>query len=108
MSATKLARDQALRVLADALVRLAEGNQIERDWLIEHLATSESSGQSVTPGELLEVPEACARLRISKWSLYQLIHQRTIGTVKIGRRRFIPSKEVTRFIDELTAAGGAL
>ena len=41
MSATYLARDQALRALADALIRLAEGNQIERDWLIEHLATSE-------------------------------------------------------------------
>ena len=108
MSATYLARDQALRALADALIRLAEGNQIERDWLIEHLATSESSGQSNTPSELLEVPEACARLRISKWSLYQLIHRRKIGTVKIGRRRLIPSKEVAHFIDELASAGGAL
>ncbi|MGY1875663.1 helix-turn-helix domain-containing protein [Nocardia gipuzkoensis] len=108
MSAAPLTRDHALHVLADALARIADGHPIERDWLIDNLSTSDKPHRPSAPGELLEVPEACQRLRISKWSLYQLIHQQKIGTVKIGRRRFIPSAEITKFIDELGMAGGVL
>ncbi|MBH0779382.1 helix-turn-helix domain-containing protein [Nocardia bovistercoris] len=104
-----LRQGQMLRTLADVLVRIADGNEVERDWLIDQLATTDSPVHlSTASSELLEVPEACQRLRISKWSLYQLIHQRKIGTVKIGRRRFVPSTEVAKFIQELAAAGAAL
>ncbi|WP_405182537.1 hypothetical protein OG225_16730 [Nocardia sp. NBC_01377] len=84
-----LKNSQVLHTLADALVRIADGDEVERDWLIEQLATTDKPARKATAGELLEITEACSRLRISKWSLYQLIHERKIGTVKIERFRVV-------------------
>lgn len=39
---------------------------------------------------LLTVAEAVATLRVSKWTIYQLIRSRQLDTVQIGRRRLIP------------------
>lgn len=64
-------------------------------------ANSPTSGQH-TP-LLLTVPEACAVLRISRWSLYKLIHDRQLVTVKIGNRRCIPAVAVRELIDRLQA-----
>jgi excisionase family DNA binding protein len=50
---------------------------------------------------MLTVPEACAALRISRWSLYQLIRRRQLETVKIGRRRCIPVAAVEAFVARL-------
>ena len=38
---------------------------------------------------LLTVQEAADRLRVSRWSLYNLIRANQLRTVKIGRRRLI-------------------
>lgn len=38
---------------------------------------------------LLTIPEVCAMLRVSRWSVYQLINSRRLKTVKIGRRRLV-------------------
>jgi excisionase family DNA binding protein len=47
----------------------------------------------LTPAEtapvLLTIPEVCAILRVSKYSVYQLIHSRRLKTVQIGRRRLV-------------------
>jgi excisionase family DNA binding protein len=40
---------------------------------------------------LLTVQEAADRLRISRWSLYNLIRAKQLRTVKIGRRRLVTS-----------------
>jgi excisionase family DNA binding protein len=50
---------------------------------------------------LLTVPEACATLRVSRWTLYRLIHTRQLSTVKIGSRRLIPASALREFLDRL-------
>ena len=49
---------------------------------------------------LLTVDEACRQLRISRWSFYRLIQQRQLATIQIGRRRLVPRKAVTAFIEQ--------
>ena len=51
------------------------------------------------------VEEACERLRISRWSFYRLIQQNRLRTVTIGRRRFVPDDEISRFVTKLTESG---
>lgn len=51
--------------------------------------------------ELLTVPEACNALRISKWSLYRLIHRRQLATIKIGARRLVPESSVRELVGAL-------
>lgn len=55
---------------------------------------------------LLTVPEACEALRISRWSLYQLINRRRLKTVRIDRRRLIAPADLTALIEELREEGG--
>ncbi|MFD8492269.1 helix-turn-helix domain-containing protein [Amycolatopsis sp. NPDC059657] len=38
---------------------------------------------------LLTITEVCAMLRISRWSVYQLINSRRLASVQIGRRRLV-------------------
>jgi excisionase family DNA binding protein len=51
--------------------------------------------------QLLTVPEAAARLRISKWMLYNLIRSRRLRTIKIGDRRLVPVSAVHDFLTTL-------
>jgi excisionase family DNA binding protein len=50
---------------------------------------------------VLTVPEACAVLRISRWTLYELIRSRQLETVKIGSRRVVPMSAVHALLDRL-------
>ena len=38
---------------------------------------------------LLSVQEAADWLRVSRWSVYSLIHANQLSTIKIGRRRLV-------------------
>lgn len=51
---------------------------------------------------LLTVPEACAALRISRWSFYRLVQQRRLRTVRIGNRRLVPAAALAELIAELS------
>ena len=51
--------------------------------------------------ELLTVPEAAQRLRISKWMLYNLIRSRQLRTVKIGSRRLVRVATITAYLAAL-------
>lgn len=53
-----------------------------------------------TPPRLLTVEEACRKLRVSRWSLYQLIRANQLATVRIGRRRLVAESAIDRFIEE--------
>lgn len=55
---------------------------------------------------LMTVQEASDALQISRWQLYQLINQRRLNTVKIGRRRFIVPDDLHGLVDELRKKGG--
>ncbi len=51
--------------------------------------------------ELLTVPEAAQRLRISKWMLYNLIRSRRLRTVRIGNRRLVRVSAIAAYLAEL-------
>jgi excisionase family DNA binding protein len=98
-----------LRILGETALRLSDGQPVERRWL--EMQFSVAAPEVPLPVEaisgLLTVPEACAQLRISRWSLYRLMQQRRLNTVTIGRRRLIPQAEVDRFVVSLAGTGGA-
>ncbi|GAA4942910.1 hypothetical protein GCM10023224_26830 [Streptomonospora halophila] len=50
---------------------------------------------------VLTVDEAAARLRVSRWTLYNLIRSGRLRTVKIGRRRLVPVNALAECIDAL-------
>jgi excisionase family DNA binding protein len=51
--------------------------------------------------ELLTVPEAAQRLRVSKWMVYNLIRSRQLRTVKIGSRRLVRVSAITAYLAAL-------
>jgi excisionase family DNA binding protein len=53
------------------------------------------------PPTLLTIPETCDILRISRWSVYQLINKGRLKTIRIDRRRLIVSADLTALIEEL-------
>ncbi len=50
---------------------------------------------------LLNVPEACERLRIGKTRLYQILNAGQIKAVRIGKRTLIPVVSIEEFINGL-------
>ena len=60
-----------------------------------------------TPGRdmpleyLLTIQEAADRLRVSRWSVYNLIRSNQLRTVKIGRRRLVTPAALAECIDLL-------
>ncbi|MBN7551377.1 helix-turn-helix domain-containing protein [Mycobacteroides abscessus] len=95
-----------LRLLGETALRLADGQTVDINRLTTPLSTAVAASQPRLSSSLLTVPEACGRLRVSRWSFYQLIRQRQIETLTIGRRRLVPTSEIDRFIDNLAPAGG--
>lgn len=51
--------------------------------------------------EVLTVDEAAALLRVSRWTVYQLIHSNQLRTLKIGRRRLVPAAAITECLNNL-------
>ncbi|GAA3948191.1 hypothetical protein GCM10023085_33080 [Actinomadura viridis] len=50
---------------------------------------------------VLTVDEAAERLRVSRWTLYNLIRSNQLRTVKIGRRRLVPVNALAEYLDLL-------
>lgn len=48
---------------------------------------------------LLTVPEASQRLKTSQWTIYKLLRERQLESIKIGARRLIPLDALEAFID---------
>lgn len=51
--------------------------------------------------ELLTVPEAAQRLRVSKWMLYNLIRSHQLKTLKIGNRRLVRATAIRTYLSSL-------
>lgn len=47
---------------------------------------------------LLTIPEVALALRVSKWSVYSLIHTQQLGSVFVRTRHLVPADEVERFV----------
>ena len=58
-------------------------------------------GRDAPTEYLLTVQEAADRLRVSRWSVYNLIRSRQLRTVKIGRRRLVTPAALAECIDLL-------
>lgn len=55
------------------------------------------------PGEyLLTIQEAADRLRVNRWTIYNLIRSNQLHTVKIGRRRLVRPSALTQCVDQLS------
>jgi len=68
--------------------------------------TEPGYGNGTVPS-VLTIQETCAVLRISKWTLYQLIRSRQLVTIKIGSRRVVPAAAIQALIDRLQEEGAA-
>jgi excisionase family DNA binding protein len=53
---------------------------------------------------LLTIDEAADRLRVSRWSVYNLIRANQLRTVKIGRRRLVTEAALAQCIELLGEA----
>lgn len=51
---------------------------------------------------LLTVQEAADRLRVSRWSLYNLIRSNQLRTVRIGRRRLVTPAALAECVELLS------
>jgi excisionase family DNA binding protein len=56
---------------------------------------------SGTADRLLTVQEAADWLRVSRWSVYNLIRSNQLHTVRIGRRRLVTPAALARCIELL-------
>jgi excisionase family DNA binding protein len=50
---------------------------------------------------LLTVDEAAEQLRVSRWTVYNLIRSNQLRTVKIGRRRLVTPAALVECVDSL-------
>jgi len=54
---------------------------------------------------LLTIPEATNQLRISRWTIYQLIRSGELKTITIASRRFVVSDDLASFISKRKEMG---
>ena len=54
-----------------------------------------------TDNRLISILEACKRLGIGRWAIYQQINKKALRTVKIGGRRLICVKSLNDFITSM-------
>jgi excisionase family DNA binding protein len=57
--------------------------------------------RGVTGDYLLTINETAERLRVSRWSVYNLIRANQLRTVKIGRRRLVTPAALTEYVKQL-------
>jgi excisionase family DNA binding protein len=51
--------------------------------------------------DVLTIDEAAEQLRVSRWTLYNLIRTNRLRTIKIGRRRLVPASALAECLDQL-------
>jgi excisionase family DNA binding protein len=57
--------------------------------------------REATGDYLLTINETAQRLRVSRWSVYNLIRANQLRTVKIGRRRLVTPAALTEYVKQL-------
>ena len=58
--------------------------------------------QGSLEGHLLTVQEAADWLRVSRWSVYSLIHSNQLQTIKIGHRRLVSLDALRQCVEHLS------
>jgi excisionase family DNA binding protein len=57
--------------------------------------------REVPADHLLTIQEAADWLRVSRWSVYNLIHTNRLRTIKIGRRRLVSRDALSECVEQL-------
>lgn len=68
--------------------------------------TSIPTGKPGTHEHLMTLDEVRTLLRISKWSLYQLVNNGQLRTITIGRRRLVAPADFDQLIANLREERG--
>ena len=50
----------------------------------------------------VDIPELSRRTTLSRWTIYNLVNQRSIPHMKVGRRVIFPIKEIEKWLHEQT------
>ena len=61
-----------------------------------------TSVEQPRPSDYLTVPEVAALLKVSRWTVYELIRTRELASFKLGRCRRIPAAAVREMAARLT------
>lgn len=69
----------------------------------EHAEVPEQRARSMPARKLLTVEEAAEQLGIGRTSMYRLVRNGGIESVRIGRLRRVPTDAITNYISRLTA-----
>ncbi len=79
---------------------LDQSEKLSRPWLRIERNHMTTTSLEIAPErtELLTMKEASQRLRISRSTLYDLMHRQRLETVKIGRRRLVPPEALANLI----------
>ncbi|HEY6798595.1 MAG TPA: excisionase family DNA-binding protein [Kineosporiaceae bacterium] len=59
---------------------------------------------TTVPVPLLTVPEARARLRVGNTTMFRLLGDGSIRSIKIGRRRLVPESALVEYVAQLEHA----
>lgn len=57
--------------------------------------------RKLSTDHLFTMQEAAEWLRVSKWSVYSLIHANQLRTIKIGRRRLVSREALNECVKQL-------
>lgn len=58
-------------------------------------------------GAVLTIKETAAKLKVSTWTVYELIRKRELASFKLGRRRCVPIEAVQELVAMRLAAEAA-
>ena len=67
-----------------------------------HISTTSETPDT---GRLITIDEVSEHLRISRWSVYQLINNRRLKTITIGTRRLVAPEDLHKLVDDLREEG---
>lgn len=62
-------------------------------------ATPKSSASGVSQVKFLTVAEVAAMMRVSKMTVYRLVHSGELPAVRVGRSFRVPEKAVHEYLD---------
>jgi excisionase family DNA binding protein len=65
------------------------------------------AGSEVAADRLFTLQEVADRLRVSRWSVYNLIRANQLRTVNIGRRRLVTPAALAAYIKVLEGGAGS-
>lgn len=65
------------------------------------MTTTKFEHTSEMPDRLLTLEEVRDLLQVSKWTIYQLINQRQLKSITIGRSRFVTTHAYLQLLENL-------